>query len=198
MRIRAFVFAAAASLLVAAPSFAQGQGRGGGGARVGAIKSVDAAAKSVTITTRGRMNAEMDVTITTNDQTKFSKAGESGAFSDLKAGAFAVVLGGGRMNQPAPASEIIVFDKRPGTANGVVKSVDAGTKTVTVTARGQGGAERDVTIKLTDSTKYRAMGAAAKMSDVAAGKRIVALGEGNQMTGITGAWLVIVLPAAAQ
>ena len=194
MRVRTLLFAAAATLLVASPSFAQ---RGGGGFRTGTVKSIDAAGKSVVVTTM-RMNQAMDVTIQVNDQTQLGRVGGATVtLADIKAGNHVVFMGGGAQGAPGPARVIFVSDKEVRAVPGTVKSADAGAKTIVVTTMGRGGAAgMDVTVKVSDATKYLSGRNAAKWEDVTAGKRVAIIGEGRPQAGMT-AMHVIILPEGA-
>src|SRR5262245_14101340 len=105
MRVRAVLTAAAVAALVAAPTLAFAQRGGGGAPRAGVVKSVDTGAKTITVTTRGRMNQEADVTVKTNDQTVFGIGNDPGTFADVKVGKFVVVTGTGNPNEGITGSE---------------------------------------------------------------------------------------------
>jgi hypothetical protein len=193
MRFRSVLVAAAAAVLLLAPasnSFAQR----GGNARYGTIKSVDAAGKSMVVTVR-RMNNETDVTVKTDDQTRYFRGVDQGAFGDLKAGAFIVFAGQGQPDTGISAREVFILEKAGGVANGAVKSVDAGGKSFVVVTGRPGGQQREVTVKVGDKTKFWSGRDAAKWEDVAAEKRVLVIGEGSPQTGLT-AIHVRILPAA--
>src|SRR5262245_5544311 len=122
MRFRVALLAATAAVTLLAPAqaaFAQRQR--GGGARVGKVKSVDAAAKSFVITAR-RMGQEADITIKTDDQTRWMHGLDNGTLADVKEGRFAIVLGQGMPDTGITAREVFILDKEGGAPTGVVKS----------------------------------------------------------------------------
>ncbi len=194
MRVRTILLVVGAVALVgsiASPSYAQGQR--GRGPRMGTVKSVDTGAKTFVVTMR-RMQQEQDVTIRTTAETSYHKGTDAGAFADVQAGRFAVILGEGMPAEGITAREVIVLEKQVAAMLGEVKSSDAGGKTLVITAGRPGGETRDVTIKVTDKTKYMAGRNAAKFEDLTAGKRVIVIGEGTAEAGVTAMHVRVLMP----
>ena len=193
MRIRMLLTAAsvlAVAVALAPSSFAQGRG---GRATTGTVKSVDAGAKTFVVTTR-RMNQEADVTIKTDDQSRFLKGGNAGTFADVKAGGFAVVFGMGMPDTGITARQVVLLEKPGGATTGTIKSADPAAKTLTLTV-GRMGMEREVTIKASDKTKIMSGMDAGKWEDLTAGKRVMVIGEGNPRQGDFTAVVIRLVPA---
>jgi len=194
MRFQSVLFAASAAALLLMPAQRLLAQQRGGRAQYGTIKSADATGKSFVVTVR-RMGQEADVTVKTDDQTRYVHGVDQGAFGDIKEGRFAVFMGQGTPDAGITAREVFILDKPGGVQNGVVKSVDAAGKSFVITAGRAGGQQREVTVKVSDKTKFMAGRDAAKWEDVAAEKRVLIIGEGSAQAGFT-AYHVRILPAA--
>jgi len=107
----------------------------------------------------------------------------------IRSGILAAALG---VCLVAPAASFAQRQRGGGPISGVVKSIDTGAKTVTVTIRGRQGMEQDVTIKTDAQTIYGiAGGDAATFSDVKTGRTVVVLGQGTPQEGVTARNLVV-------
>jgi hypothetical protein len=192
MRVRSLLLAASAAAMLLVPASASFAQRGGR-PQFGTIKSVDAAGKTFVVTVR-RQQQEADVTVKTDGQTSYMKGLDNGAFTDLKAGAFAVFMGEGTPDTGITAREVFVLEKPGGATLGEVKSADATTKTITVTTGRAGGEQRDLAVKVTDKTKYLTGRQPAKWEDITAGKRVIVIGEGDPRQGpLTALYVRIVM-----
>jgi hypothetical protein len=196
MRFRSVLFVASAAVLLIASAQASYAQRGGGRATTGMVKSVDSAGKSFVVTTGRAGGQQRDVTIKTDDQTHYMRGADNGAFADVKEGKYAIVLGQGTPDTGVTAREVFVLEKQGGSATGAVKSVDAAGKSFIITTGRPGGQQREVTVKVNDKTKFFNGRESGKWEDVAAEKRVMIIGEGNNREGFT-AIAVRILPAGA-
>jgi hypothetical protein len=194
MRVRAVLQAAGMAALLVAPtaSFAQGGGRGG--PMAGVVKAVDTGAKTITVTVRGRMGMERDLTVKTNAQTAYEIGVDPAAFTDVKVGKNVVVVGQGSPQEGVTAQQVVISDKPLAVVRGAVKSADATAKTVIITSR-MGGSEQDVTVTTTDKTKLHAGTAAAKWEALTAGARVAVITEGTGRDPKVAGTHIYILPA---
>ena len=164
-----------------------GMRRGGFGAG-GTITQINGS----TLTLRTEEGTE---TVNTSNATQYTKERQTISFGDLKVGDVVRVIPDAGSARPATpgtgtvsASRIIVVEP---TLGGRVTSVDGNT----VNLVGRGG--RELTVTLTDSTKYFNGQATADRSAITVGSHIVASGSQDSLTHLT-ADVVTVLPAGAR
>jgi uncharacterized protein DUF5666 len=185
---------AAALWLPAAHAQVQpGHGRMGGhgrfgvarGGRGGTITQIS----GTTLTLRTEQGTE---TVNTSGSTQYTKDRQSIAFSDLKVGDVVRVLPAAASAKPATpgtgtitASRIVVVE--PMLA-GRVTAIDGDT----VSLVGRDG--RELTVTLTDSTRYFNGAQGADRAAITVGSRVVAAGSQDSLTHLT-ASTVTVLPA---
>jgi hypothetical protein len=164
------------------PGFA---GRFGGG---GTITQISGS----TLTLRTEEGTQ---TVNTSGSTQYSRLRQTIAFGDLKVGDVVRVIPDASSAKPATpgtgtisASRIVVVEPMLG---GRVVSIDGDTVNIV----GRGG--RELTVTLTDSTKYYTGQASADRSAITVGSHIVAAGSLDSVTHLT-ADMVTVLPAGAR
>jgi hypothetical protein len=197
MRVRSLLLAATAAAVLLVPASVSVAQQRDGRPQFGMIKSVDAAGKSFVVTMR-RQQQDADVTVKTDAQTSYMKGLDNGAFTDVKAGAFAAIIGEGTPETGLTAREVFVLEKPVGAALGEVKSADATAKTITITTGRAGGEQRDLPVKVTDKTKYLMGRQPAKWEDITAGKRVIVIGEGDARQGPLTALYVRIVMAPGQ
>jgi hypothetical protein len=164
-----------------------GMGRGGFGS-AGTITAINGS----TLTLRTMEGTE---TVNTSGSTQYTKERQSIAFGDLKVGDMVRVIPDASSAKPATpgtgtvsASRIVVIEPMLG---GRVVGIDGNT----VNLVGRGG--RELTVTLTDSTRYFNGQATADRSAVTVGSHIIAAGSRDGLTHLT-ADVVTVLPAGAR
>jgi hypothetical protein len=133
-------------------------------------------------------------TVNTSGSTQYTRERQTITFGDLKVGDMVRVIPDPSSAKPATpgtgtvsASRIVVIEPMLG---GRVTSIDGNT----VNLVGRGG--RELTVTLTDSTKYFNGQATADRSAVTVGSHIIAAGSQDSLTHLT-ADVVTVLPAGA-
>jgi len=164
-----------------------GMARGGFGSG-GTITAINGS----TLTLRTMEGTE---TVNTSGSTQYTKERQTIAFGDLKVGDMVRVIPDASSAKPATpgtgtvsASRVVVIEPMLG---GRVVSIDGNT----VNLVGRGG--RELTVTLTDATKYYNGQASADRSAVTVGSHIVASGGQDGLTHLT-ADTVTVIPAGAR